>query len=164
MIIIVMGVAGSGKTTIGRMLADTVRCPFLDGDSLHPDTNIDAMRRGVPLTDADRMPWLAAIRDRMLDADRRDEPLVVACSALRQSYRTYLAEGLAVRWVYLRGAPGLLGSRLDARRGHFVKSELLASQLETLEEPGDAIVVDIGLPPGEIVRQVVEALSLDDDA
>lgn len=162
MVIIVMGVAGSGKTTIGRLLADALRCPFLDGDSLHPETNIHAMRRGVPLTDADRMPWLAAIRDRMLDADRRDEPLVVACSALRQSYRTYLADGLAVTWVYLRGAPELLGSRLDARRGHFVKSELLASQLETLEEPGDAIVVDIGLPPGEIVRQVVEALSLDD--
>ena len=161
-IIIVMGVAGSGKTTIGRMLADAMRCPFLDGDSLHPDTNIDAMRRGVPLTDADRMPWLAAIRDRMVESHRRGEPLVVACSALRQSYRTYLAEGLAVTWVYLRGAPELLESRLDARRGHFARSELLASQLETLEEPGEAIVADIGLPPGEIVRQVVEGLPLDD--
>ena len=158
MIVVVMGVAGSGKTTIGRMLADALRCPFLDGDSLHPATNIDAMRRGVPLTDADRMPWLAAIRDRMLEAHQRDESLVVACSALRQSYRTYLADGLTIIWVYLRGAADLLGSRLELRRGHFLKSELLASQLETLEEPGDAIVADIGLPPEDIVRQVLDAL------
>lgn len=153
-----MGVAGSGKTTIGRSLADALRCAFVDGDSLHPAANIEAMRRGTALTDADRMPWLAAIRERMVEAHRRGERLVVACSALRQSYRTYLGEGLTIDWVYLRGAPGLIASRLESRRGHFLEPGLLPSQLDTLEEPGNAIVADIALPPAEIVRQVLASL------
>ena len=155
MIIVVMGVSGSGKTTIGSRLADALGCPFLEGDSLHPAANIDRMSRGIPLTDVERAPWLAEVRARMLEAAGRGESLVVACSALREAYRRYLAEGLAVRWVHLAGPEELVRQRLRKRTGHFLKPELLASQIDTLEPPSEAIVVDISLSPEEIVQQVL---------
>ena len=158
MIIVIMGVAGSGKTTIGTMLADALGCSFLDGDTLHPAENIERMARGVALTDDDRAPWLAGIRARLLDAAHRGESLVVACSALRESYRDYLASGISVTWVYLKGDEELLESRLARRTGHFAKADLLASQVAALEEPTDAIVADIAMPPAVIVEHIMSRL------
>lgn len=158
MIIVVMGVAGSGKTTVGTMLAEAMDCPFLDGDSLHPAANVEKMTRGIPLTDADRAPWLAAIHARLLEAFRSGRSLVVGCSALRQSYRNTLAEGVQITWVYLKGAEGLLQSRLQHRDGHYMKADMLASQFEALEEPSSAIVVDVAQSPDVIVEQVLAEL------
>jgi gluconokinase len=153
-----MGVAGSGKTTIGRMLADAIPCPFLEGDSLHSRANVEKMSHGIPLTDADRTPWLRAIHARMVDVYTRGHSLVVGCSALKQSYRTILAEGLPVRWVYLKGSPELIRSRMLHRASHFMKVDMLASQFGALEEPSDAFVVDVSESPDAIVERIVSEL------
>jgi 6-phosphogluconolactonase len=158
MIVVVMGVAGAGKTTIGTMLADVLRCSFLDADALHSDTSVDAMEGGRPLTDADRAPWLAAIHSRLHDAFYRGDSLVVACSALKQSYRDVLSRGVAIVWVYLTGDADLIRSRLKARRGHFMTSNMLPAQLAALEEPTDAIVADVSAPPDAIVARILIAL------
>lgn len=164
MIIVVMGVAGSGKTTIGTMLADALRCAWLEGDELHSRENVEKMARGVPLTDSDRAPWLSAIHDRMVDAQARGECLIVGCSALRASYREVLSAGLPVTWVYLKGSRELLASRLRNRTGHFFRVDLLDSQIETLEEPQDAIVVDVSLPPSVIVQHILSGLNAEPEA
>jgi gluconokinase len=156
-IIVVMGVAGSGKTTVGTLLANAMHCAFLEGDSLHPAANVEAMSHGVPLTDADRAPWLAAIHARLLDAFTRGQCLVVGCSALKRSYRTVLAEGIPITWVYLKGSAGLIRSRLPHRTGHYMKADMLASQFEALEEPSDALVVDISQSPRAIVEQILRS-------
>jgi gluconokinase len=159
-IIVVMGVAGSGKTTIGPMLADALGYAWLEGDALHSTANIEAMTRGVAAMDADRAPWLSAIHDRMVDAFERGRSLVVGCSALRESYRTTLSEGLPVTWVYLKGSAELIRSRLLHRTGHFMAAAMLDSQFDTLEEPHEAIVVDISLPPRVIVEHILASLGL----
>lgn len=161
MIIVVMGVAGSGKTTIGTMLADSLGCAWLEGDALHSTASIEAMTRGIALTDADRAPWLSAIHDRMVDAFERNRSLVVGCSALRESYRAILSAGLPVTWVYLKGSAELIRSRLLERTGHFMAAGMLDSQFDTLEEPHDAIVVDISLPPTVIVEHILARLDPD---
>ena len=158
MIVVVMGVAGSGKTTIGTLLAESLGCEFLDADSLHTLASIDQMSRGVPLSDVERGPWLAAIRVRLVEAAGRGQSLIVACSALTQAYRDYLADGLLIDWVYLRGSENLIRARLERRAGHFAKAELLASQVETLEEPASAIVADITMPPHDVVREILSRL------
>lgn len=158
MIVGVIGVAGSGKSTVGMMLADAMHYPFLDGDSLHSAADVAKMTRGIPLTDADRAPWLAATHARLLEAFRSGRSLVVGCSALRQSYRAALAEGIAIDWVYLKGSETLIRSRLQRREGHYMKADMLASQFEALEEPSDAIIVDVSQSPEVIVEQVVAAL------
>ena len=158
MIVVVMGVAGSGKTTIGTMLADALHCAFLDADSLHPDSNIEAMEQGRPLTDADRAPWLAAIHARLLDVFRRGDSLVVACSALKKMYRQVLGHGMRITWVYLKGDASLIRSRLDRRTNHFMSSDLLASQFRELEEPSEAIVADVSMPPDAIVSRILSEL------
>lgn len=155
MIVVVMGVAGSGKTTVGTMLAAAMRCPFLEGDSLHPEANVEKMTRGMPLTDADRVPWLAAVHARLLDAFRRGQNLVAGCSALTESSRAALAAGIPITWVYLKGPAELVRSRLEHRTGHFMKADMLDSQFDALEEPSDAITVDVSQPPGAIVEQVM---------
>ncbi len=160
MIVVVIGVAGSGKTTIGTKLAGALRCPFLDGDSLHSAANVEKMSQGIPLTDADRAPWLSAIHARMLEVFSHGQSLVVGCSALKRSYRTVLGEGLSIMWVYLKGSPQLIRSRLVHRTNHFMKADLLASQFDVLEEPSDAIVVDISQPPDAIVEQIVAGLTI----
>jgi gluconokinase len=160
MVIVVMGVSGSGKTTVGTMLADAMKCHFLEGDSLHPDANIDKMSRGIPLTDADRAPWLSAIHDRILDYVERGQDVVVGCSALKQEYRRVLATGISITWVYLKGSPALLRSRLEHRPDHFMKVDMLASQLKALEEPSDALVVDVSAPPSAIVEHILAQLRI----
>ena len=158
MIVVVMGVAGSGKTTVGALLAEALSCPFLDGDSLHPGANVEKMTRGTPLTTTDRAPWLEAIHARLLDACSRGQSLVAACSALQQSSRTILARGVPISWVYLTGSLDLIRARLQQRTGHFMKEDMLASQVAALEEPSDAIVADISQSPRALVEQVLIAL------
>ena len=154
-----MGVAGSGKSTIGARLADRLGCAFVDADGLHTPANVEKMRRGIGLTDADRGPWLAAIHARILEAFRVGKDLVVACSALKETYREVLAKDVPITWVYLTGSPELIASRLANRLGHFATESLLASQLHALEEPHDAIVVDVAPAPETIVKTILSALA-----
>jgi gluconokinase len=158
MMIVVMGVAGAGKSTVGQMLAAELHCEFLDGDSLHPSANIEKMTRGIALTDADREPWLAAIHARLVDSFQRGRCLVVACSALKQQYRDTLGRGVAITWVYLKGGEEVIRARLLERQHHFFKAQMLTSQFADLEEPADAIVIDVEIAPSVAVRQIVDAL------
>jgi len=158
MIIVVMGVAGAGKTTIGQMVASELGCEFLDADVLHPAANIRKMTRGIPLTDADRAPWLATIHARLVDARHADNDLVVACSALKQRYRDTLSDGVPLVWVYLKAREEMIRARLLERQHHFMKAGMLASQFADLEEPTGAIVVDAGIPPSETVQQILNAI------
>ena len=158
-IIVVMGVAGAGKTTIGQLLAVQLRCAFLDADSLHTPANIEKMTHGVPLTDDDREPWLETIHARLVESFQRSESLVVACSALKQRYRETLAGGVAITWVYLKGSEEIIRVRLQVRQHHYMTAEMLASQFADLEEPTDAIVVDIAVTPDIAVRQILSALA-----
>ncbi|MEX1829610.1 gluconokinase [Luteibacter sp. CQ10] len=154
MITIVMGVSGSGKSTIGEGLAQRLGVPFVDGDHLHPQANRDKMARGLPLDDADRQPWLEAIVAEM----QRHDGLVLACSALKRRYRDFLRQGRDdVRFVYLRGSRELLADRLAHRSGHFFDPALLDSQLATLEEPSrdEALWVDIGESPADVIEDVI---------
>ena len=155
MIIVVMGVAGSGKTTVGTLLAQAMKCPFLDGDSLHSRTNIDKMSRGVPLTDADRAPWLAAIHARILEAFERGLDLVVACSALKQQYRQLLEKDVRITWVYLKASAALIRARVRQRPDHFMKVDMVRSQFDALEEPTEALVVDASAAPNAVVGQIL---------
>jgi len=158
MITIVMGVSGSGKSTVGEDLATRLGQPFVDGDDLHPAANREKMARGMPLDDADRQPWLEAIVATM-DAHRaRDDSLVIACSALKHRYRDFLRSGHEdVCFVYLHGTRDLLSARLGARSGHFFDPGLLDTQLATLEEPddGEALRIDVGATPADIVEQII---------
>jgi gluconokinase len=158
MIVVVMGVSGSGKTTIGTRLAEALNCSFLEGDSLHPPANIEKMSHGIPLTDADRAPWLAAIRAHIMSAIERKESLVVACSALKQQYRDFLSHGTNIIWVYLKGTQEVIEPRIEHRYAHYMKAGMLPSQFADLEEPEDALVVDISLPPEVILQQLLAQL------
>ncbi|ATC63915.1 gluconate kinase [Nibricoccus aquaticus] len=162
MIILLMGVAGSGKTTLGRLLATDLAWPFYDADDFHPPANVAKMAAGTPLTDGDRAPWLAALRQRIEQSLAANENAILACSALKAAYRHVLqpVPNEPIRLVYLRGTPELLASRLAARTGHFMKPAMLASQLSTLEEPADALLADIALPPATIVAQIRQSLGL----
>jgi len=155
MIVVVMGVSGSGKTTIGTLLAEALGCGFLDADVLHPEANVEAMKEGRALTDADREPWLTAIHARLREHFDRGQSLVVACSALKHSYRRFLSHGISLTWVYLKGNPEVIRRRLNRRQNHFMSSGLLESQFRTLEAPSDAIVMDVEMPPETIVRQIL---------
>jgi gluconokinase len=158
MILIVMGVSGCGKTTIGEMLADRLKCDFADADSFHSQANKDKMHKGIPLTDDDRWPWLKAIRASIVEKQADGTTHVYACSALKRVYRDILRDGdTDVTFVYLKGTPELLQERIKTRKGHFFDPKLLQSQLDTLEPPGpdEAIEVDIALSPEEIVVKVL---------
>ena len=160
MIILVMGVVGAGKTTIGTLLAQQLGWEFVDADDFHSAENIKKIRQGIALSDADRAPWLRAIRDAILKwiAERKD--VVLACSALKKSYREELVVGPEVKLVYLKGSRDLIYSRLRARHGHFANEKLLASQIETLEEPEDAVSVEVGSSPEKIVAEIRAKLKL----
>jgi gluconokinase len=161
MIVIVMGVVGSGKTTVGRLLADQLGWEFADADDFHPAANIEKIHRGIPLTDQDREPWLAALHTMISGRITADRSLVLACSALKVSYRRTLGVEPAVRFVYLKGESALIAERLHARQGHFADERILASQLADLEEPQDAVTVDIAGTPPQIVHKIRKALDLE---
>lgn len=157
-IVVVMGVAGSGKTTIGRRLAAAFGVPFVEGDEFHDPENIERMRRGEPLTDALRGPWLDRLNREL--RRRRETGVVLACSALTEASRRRLSAGLTdLRFVVLTGDAALLRERLAQRRGHFFDPDLLASQLATLEIPEDGIVVPIHGTPEEVTERALAALS-----
>lgn len=162
MIIVTMGVSGSGKTTIADDIARREGWPLLEGDRLHPLANIDKMSHGIPLTDEDRWPWLRAIAAAIDDWRAKGQSGVVACSALKRAYRDILIGDRAdVALVYLQGSRALIGERLAARKGHFMPPALLDSQFATLEEPGDdehPIVVSVAAAPDAIVDEVIKQL------
>ena len=160
LVVVLMGVAGSGKTTIGRKLAAAWGANFYDADDFHSPTNVAKMRRGVPLTDADRKLWLEALRELVRACLQRDERSVLACSALKAKYRAYLVIDERVQLVYLKGDFALISKRLARRRGHFMKADLLASQFAALEEPRSALRVDVAASPAEIVKTIKERLQL----
>ncbi len=155
-----MGVVGAGKTTIGTLLAQQLGWEFVDGDTFHPPSNVVKMSRGIPLTDADRLPWLQAIRDAMVQWTAEHRNVVLACSALKPSYREMLRISPEVRFVYLKAESQIIEARLRARHGHFATSDLLASQLADLEEPRDAIAVNVDPAPDEIVANILRQLGL----
>jgi gluconokinase len=153
-----MGVEGSGKTTVGKSLAQELGWRFVDADDFHSTSNKEKMSRGIPLGDADRGPWLRAIHDFIADRVEEGQKLVLACSALKQSYREQLREGLEMKVVYLKGSFDLFYSRLQERQAHFARESLLASQFESLEEPTDAITIDAAFPETEIVERIKSVL------
>lgn len=159
MVVVLMGVSGTGKTEVGTRLAEALGADFAEGDDYHPPANVAKMRSGVPLDDADRQPWLETMSREIgtwLDADRT---VVLACSALKQRYRDILKAGRpGVRFVHLKGDEGLIRARLAGRRGHYMPASLLDSQLAALEEPADAITVSIDAPPDAIVAEIMKAL------
>lgn len=158
-IAVVMGVSGVGKTAVGSAVAERLERAFFDGDDFHPDTNVARMRRGVPLEEHHREPWLAALRELFARLDARREEAVVACSALSSDFRRRLLDGFpGIALVHLRAPREVVLDRLTGRTGHFAGPELLASQLATLEQPADAIVVDAGAPLDEVVEAVVHRL------
>ena len=159
-IIIVMGVAGVGKTTIGRMLAERLGWTFLDADDFHPEANVVKMQSGTPLNDHDREGWLDRLHSLIGSQIESGEPAVLACSALKATYRSALTTGHdGVVFVYLRAPRSLVEDRLIARTGHFFNAGLLASQYAALEEPEEAVVVDATAPADVIVDEVVAAVA-----
>ena len=159
---LIMGVAGSGKTTVGRLLAERLRWEFLDADDFHPSANIAKMEAGIPLDDSDRAPWLAALNEALTSALAAGRHPVLACSALKESYREVLRRGIdGLQIVYLKGGYELLWSRLANRKGHYMKPELLRSQFEALEEPSDALVVNVRLGVERIVDEIKKTCIVD---
>lgn len=160
-VILVMGVSGSGKTTIGRALASSLGWTYADADDFHPPANVAKMSAGIPLTDADRAPWLDALRARIAADLAADTPLVLACSALKQAYRDRLfVNRQRMRLVYLRASREFLAARLAARSGHYMPASLLDSQLADLEEPADALVADPAPPPADLAASLRAGLGL----
>jgi gluconokinase len=162
--IIVMGVSGAGKSTVASRLAQRLNRTFLEGDSFHPPQNVEKMKTGTPLADADREPWLKAIAARIDAARSAQQPIVVTCSALKRVYRATLAvSNTDVGFVYLQGAKELIAQRLARRKGHFMPPQLLDSQFAALQEPADdepSIVVPIDATPDDIVETIVEKCTL----
>lgn len=160
MVIVLMGVSGAGKTTVGQLLAAALGAEFAEGDAYHPQENVTKMSRGIPLEDADRWPWLEILSaeiDRWLAAGTT---VVLACSALKQRYRDVLAKGRpGVRFVHLQGDKALIRLRLDRRRGHYMPTVLLDSQFAALEPPTDGIAVDVTGSPGAIVAEILRQLA-----
>ena len=159
-VIIIIGVSGSGKTTIGRLLSGELGWKYYEGDNFHPPANIEKLKSGVPLDDADRKPWLESLRDLIRNCLEQGDSAVVACSALKQRYRDFLLVDERVILIYLKGDYELIRERLSKRRGHFLNPNLLDSQFAALEEPKTAMQVDVSVSPAEIVKSIRSALRL----
>jgi gluconokinase len=159
-VVLLMGVAGAGKTTVGKLLASQLSWDFADADDYHSATNIEKMRNGIPLTDADRAPWLGALRTLVSNWIATGKNAVLACSALKRTYRNRLRVGPEICFVYLRAAPKVLRQRLRARHGHYMTEAMLESQLATIEEPQDALIIDADRAPEVIVAEILRKLKL----
>jgi gluconokinase len=162
MVLVLMGVSGTGKTTIGKIMSVEPGWTFVEGDDFHPVENVEKMIAGIPLNDADRWPWLQALRRRIDKACERGENVVLACSALKQDYRGYLEENNpdCVYYVYLHGPEELIRRRLAERKGHFLDPALLKSQFQTLEPPEGALQVDVTPAPEAIAAEIRHKLGL----
>lgn len=154
-VLVVMGVSGTGKTTVGKLLAKKLKYPFFDGDDFHPKENIEKMKAGQPLTDEDRKEWL--LRLNQVAREHRHTGAIICCSALRKNYRSLLRAGVGtcMEFIYLNGSFELIKSRLEARKDHFMPIELLKSQFETLEPPTRAITISISKEPDQIIKEIV---------
>lgn len=154
---VVMGVSGSGKTEVGGRVAEALGWHFLDADDFHPEANVEKMSRGEPLDDSDRAPWLARLRELIDEHLAEGRELVLACSALKERYRERLRADRSVGFIYLEGSLELIQERMETREGHFMKTEMLKSQFEALEEPdpGDALSIDIDQSLDDVVKSVV---------
>jgi len=158
---IVMGVSGCGKSSVGQSLARSLGWDFYDADDFHPPENVAKMASGTPLDDSDRAPWLASLNELISSSLKADKPGVLACSALKERYRQQLMDGNeGVQIVYLKGSYDLIWSRMEKRTDHFMKPHMLKSQLETLEEPLNALTMDISISVDEIVREITSGVSL----
>ncbi len=155
MIIVLMGVTGSGKTTLGKQLSLALHCAFYDGDDFHSPEGRLKMSRGEALTDEDRQPWLNDISRNMKKWNVQSPRTLLACSALKQKYRDFLSGSAEITWVYLKGHKALIRERLEKRQGHYATDELLDSQFESLEEPKNAIILDISDPPERLVEALI---------
>jgi gluconokinase len=155
-----MGPAGSGKTAVGQLLAAELGWEFLDADDFHSPANRSKMAQGHPLNDEDRQPWLNSIHESLLKCSESQENVVLACSALKQTYRDQLSGGLETRVLYLKGSRELLLERLRERKGHFFRGELLDSQMKDLEEPATALTLDIRKSTGQLIQEIREKLNL----
>ncbi len=165
MFVILMGVSGSGKTTIGRLLAQRLNCPFYDGDDYHPPANVAKMATGIPLDDEDRAGWLAALADIIRDGLGRGEDGVLACSALKEKYRDVLrVDPARVKFFYLRGSYDTILQRMAERGEHYMKPAMLQSQFEALEEPANVPWLDVTLQPDEIVQRIAEVVTTKTDS
>lgn len=160
MILIVMGVVGAGKTTIGALLAEELRWEFSDADDYHPTANVNKIRQGIALDDNDRRPWLDRLHEVITKWIAEGRNVVLACSALKRSYRQKLEAGPQVRFVYLKGSASLIADRLRTREGHFAGEAILASQFADLEEPDGAVVAQIEQTPRQIVDAIRQQLGL----
>jgi gluconokinase len=159
-IVVVMGVTGAGKTTIGVLLAQRLGWDFVDADSFHSPANVEKIRQGIALDDADREPWLKALRQAMENWADAGKSIVLACSALKKNYRVELFIAGQTKFVYLKGSYELIAKRLRQRHGHFASETILASQFAALEEPDDAITVDIDHTEDEIVAEITRQLGV----
>jgi gluconokinase len=160
LVILVMGVAGSGKTTVGKLLASQLKWEFADADDYHPAANVEKMRAGIPLEEADRAPWIETLQGLISEWIAEKKDAVLACSALKRMYRENLKIAAEVKIVYLKGTPQLFHQRLLERAGHFMKDQMLQSQLATLEEPEneDLLTVDAALTPAQIAAEIRSSL------
>jgi len=161
MVVVVMGVAGSGKSTVGALIAEALGADFAEGDRFHPPANIEKMSSGQPLDDADRLPGLEAMAAAIRGWQQAERPTVLACSALKQGYRDLLAGGSPeVRFVHLKATRAQVEARMSARKGHFMPSSLIGSQFAALEDPADAIALAVDASPAEIAGEAVRRLGL----
>ena len=152
-----MGVSGSGKTTLGKALAEKLGWDFFDADDFHPPENIAKMTAGIPLSDSDRAPWLAALHHQLLSTLSADRHPVLACSALKETYRAKLLEGMdGITVIYLKGSYDLILSRMSTREDHYMKPGMLQSQFDVLEEPKDAIVLDVKMPLKDMIDTITK--------